>query len=259
MPQLDSSAIWTIVGIVVGIIVTAFFFFIGKKKIILQYYKFTSPLITERMAGILNDRMTIDGQPVNSLSMAAIIFLNSGNQRIKSSDYSVQEPLRVILKGHLYGYDVSLGNQKLVPKVTPVNEKELQISFENLKPRQYFGVLILHDKSLDVLGELTTGTMREYKSSPILNIFSLLAGVIAEVCCGALICDYKYNGFVFSLSGAFEILVIVILSLAFLLTQVLAYKNLKKITLFDLYNPKMKKKVLLYMDRKTGRKDVKHL
>ena len=165
MPQLDANAFWGIAGMVVGVSATVIVFLLQKKKTLLQYRKSTTPLITEKMAGILNDRMSIDGQPVKRMSSTTISFINSGNQRIKSSDFSEQEPLRIILKGHLYGHDVSLGNQKLLPKIEPVNDKELNISFENLKPRQFFRVTILHDETLDILGELTTGTMRTFRSS----------------------------------------------------------------------------------------------
>ena len=165
MPQLDPSAFWGIAGIVVGIIVASIFFFLGKKKTLLEYDISTNPLITEKMAGILNDRMSIDGQPVKSMLSTTISFINSGNQRIKSADFSEQDPLCIILKGHLYGYDVSLGNQKLLPKAESINDKVLNISFENLKPRQFFRVMILHNETLDVSGELTTGNMRKLRSS----------------------------------------------------------------------------------------------
>ena len=170
MPEFVSNAIWAMVGVSATVIV----FLLQKKKTLLQYYISTTPLITEKMAGILNDRMLIDGQPVKSMSSTTISFINSGNQRIKSSDFSEQEPLRIILKGHLYGHDVSLGNQKLLPKVVPVHDNVLNISFENLKPSQFFRVTILHDKTLDVSGELTTGNMREYSHSMISSTFSTI-------------------------------------------------------------------------------------
>lgn len=212
MPQFDSSAFWGIVGIIVGIIVATIFFLLGKKKTLLQYYKSTTPLITEKMAGILNNRMSIDGQPVKSLVSTTISFVNSGNQRIQSSEFSDEKPLRVILTGHLYGYDVSLGNQKLRPKVEPVDEKTLNISFENLKPRQFFRVTILHDKTIDVSGELTTGTMRVYSHSVILLIFQ----VILIIICIALMADYGFKGPVAALIGDYEMLLVMILALILL-------------------------------------------
>ena len=183
MPQFDPSAFWGIAGIVVGIIVATVFFLLGKKKTLLQYAISTTPLVTEKMAAILNDRMSIDGQPVKSLLSTTITFFNAGNQRITSLDFSRQEPLRIILKGHLYGHDVSLGNQKLLPKIELVNDKVLNISFENLKPRQFFRVTILHDETdetLEVLGELTTGTTREFSSNSLRGVPFAMAAIIIE-------------------------------------------------------------------------------
>lgn len=231
MPQLDSSIIWTIVGTIIGVSATVIVCLFQRKKTLLQYYISTTPLITEKMAGILNDRMSIDGQPVKSMSSTTISFVNSGNQRIQFSDFSTQEPLRVILEGHLYGYDVSLGNQKLLPKVTPADEKTLHISFENLKPKQFFRVTILHDEAdetLEVLGELTTGTMREYVDSNFFWIFITI--YVVNI---ALIVDYIFNGPFYALIGDFEFPLLVILSFALMsLFAVEIYLNRRKRKLF---------------------------
>lgn len=231
MPQLDASAFWGLAGILVGVVVSAFFFIIGKKKTLLQYSKSSTLLVSENMTRILNNRMSIDGQPVKSLSSTTISFVNSGNQRIQSSDFSKQEPLRVILKGHMYGYDVSRGNQQLLPQVRqfPTNPKAkpvkyivLEILFENLKPRQFFSVTILHDGTLDVLGGLTTGTMREHSRSWIFLILMLISMIVFIF----IATDYMVNGPVFALIGSFEVLLSVILILLTLFFSVMhAYKT----------------------------------
>lgn len=213
MPQLDGTTIGvigTIVGTILGVSATVIVFFLQKNKTLLQYAISTTPLVTEKMAVILNDRMSIDGQPVKSMSSTMISFINSGNQRIKSSDFSEQEPLSIIVKGHLYGHDVSLGNQKLLPKVASVNDNVLNISFENLKPGQFFSVVILHDKAdetVEVSGELTTGTMREYSTSKMHTYFT----IISEIVMTALLIDYQFNGPVVTLIGHFMILILLVL------------------------------------------------
>lgn len=238
MPQFDSSAFWGIAGIVIGVVVATFFFIIGKKKVLLQYDISTTPLITETMAGILHGRMTIDGQPVKSMYSTTISFVNSGNQRIQSSDFSVQKPLTIIHNSHLYGFDVSRGNQKLLPKVEPVSKDALNISFENLKPGQIFRVTILHDDDdtmIQVLGELMTGTMRSYGSSLLLLFFALISLFIAFF----LLYDRASDGPVFALIGNFELLLAAIL---FILTMLVyatdIYKELKvkKHSIFSIFN-----------------------
>lgn len=164
MPQLDPSAFWGIAGIVAGIIVATFFFLLGKKKTLLRCIISHTSVLTEQMSGILNDHISIDGHPIKSLAETTIMFINSGNQRIRSSDFSEQEPLCITLSGHLYGYDLLPGNRVLLPKIDLVDEKVLNVTFENLKPKQYFYVTILHDDSLYVSGELTTGDMHQILS-----------------------------------------------------------------------------------------------
>lgn len=228
MPEFVSNAIWAIVGVSATVIV----FILQKKKTLLQYAISTTPLVTEKMAAILNGRMTVDGQPVKSMSSTTISFINSGNQRIKSSDFSKQEPLRIILKGHLYGHDVSLGNQKLLPKVAPVNDNVLNILFENLKPGQFFRVTILHDEAdetLEVLGELTTGTMREYIRSKIL----LISMTILDFAVIALLVDYMLSGPIIALIGDFVFSLFMILTFALMFCfAVDIYINRKRRKLF---------------------------
>lgn len=177
MPNMDCGTFWTIVGnliSLIGLIAAVVFFILGKKKILLQYATSTTPLVTEKMAAILNDRISIDGQPIKNLDSTTIRFVNSGNQPITSTDFAEQDRLRIVLSGELYGFDVSKGNQKLTPTLAPIDSKTINIVFENLKPKQYFAVTLLHDGSLNVYGELKTGDIRVYRSSHILMY--LLAG-----------------------------------------------------------------------------------
>lgn len=234
MPQLDGATIGvigTIVGTIIGVSATVIVFFLQKNKTLLQYVISTTPLVTEKMAVILNDRMSIDGQPVKSMSSTTISFINSGNQRIKSSDFSEQEPLRIILKGHLYGYDVSLGNQKLLPKVNPADDNVLKISFENLKSKQFFSVTILHDETLDVFGELTTGTMRQYRPSITLLCFL----TIFWLGCLVMLVDVIVGGYVSTLIGEIGATILCLtLFFAMIVTWAIdIYKSKKHKTLFN--------------------------
>lgn len=213
MPQFDPSAFWGIAGIVVGIIVATIFFFLGRKKTLFQYAMSTTPLVTEETAKILNGRMSIDGQTIKSLSSTTISFSNSGNQRIQFSDFSTRDPLRVYIRGHLYCYEVFRVSQKIFPKIEPVGEEVLNISFENLKPRQFFMVRILHDGSLYVLGELTTGTMREYSHNSIF----LRLGIVTLFISFFITVDSMYRGYVASLIGN-TLTSILLTILAFLIT-----------------------------------------
>lgn len=183
MPQFDSSAFWGIVGIVVGIIVATFFFVIGMKRSRLRYLISSTPLITKKMVKTFGINISLNNRPIKKLYSTTITFINSGNQSISSSDFANQAPLCVILTGRLYGFDASVGNQKLRPSLIPDKGKTVRVEFEALKPRKYFKVTLLHNGSLTVSGELKTGDMRVYRSSRIivylLFVFFILFLVIS--------------------------------------------------------------------------------
>lgn len=159
MSQFDPSAFWGIAGIVVSIFVATFFFIVGKKKTLLQYHSTTTPWITSKIVEMTGLYFTFS---------TTIKFINSGNQAITSNDFAEQDKLRIeVHEGKLYSYDVSKGNQKLLPQLYPVNNRTINIAFENLKPKQYFTITILHGGSLSVFGELKTGKMQEYNPNRI--------------------------------------------------------------------------------------------
>lgn len=220
MPQFDSNAFWGMAGIIVGILVATFFFVIGKKKTLLQHRSTATPLITNKMAEIPGISITIHGQPVKNLVSTTIKFRNLGNQPIASTDFVEQDKLRIVLTGELYSYDVSKGNQKLVPTLDSVDNKTINIAFENLKPKQYFTVTILHDGSSDVFGELKTGEMQEYNDLQhsaiikliVTSIFLLLVLAIA-------VYDHFSNGrftqFLGASASAIECLLVIFSGVAF--------------------------------------------
>lgn len=228
MPQLDASAFWGIAGIVVGAIIATFFFIIGKKKTLLQYDIITTPLVTDKMAGILNNRMSIDGQPIESLISTKIKFANVGNQSIDSSDFAAQEPLRITLTDHLYGFDISTGNQDLLPVLNRIDDKTVNVIFEGLQPKKYFTATILHDGHLEVRGVLRTGEMRpdnhEYALFDFLKkslIFSFAFSVLFIL--GFFILMILYSSDIFNGLFKSDTVILVVLIVWCVLSSVLAF------------------------------------
>ena len=225
MPKIDSGTIGTIISLI-SLLAAVVFFFLGKRKTLLEYHISTTPLVTEKMAVILNGRMSIDGQPVKHLSSTTIALINSGNQSISSSDFAIQAPLCVTLTGYLYGYDVSTGNQKLLPSLIQEDDKTVRIEFEGLKPQKYFNVTLLHDghdKSLEITGELKTGDMRMYRTRKI--PFYLFAGFIIAFIVTSL--DYFIHGSIYQVLQSDIFLLIEALGIASIFFELLSLIYLK--------------------------------
>lgn len=177
MPQLDLIVSFGIPGIVIGVISSAFFYYLGSRGALLQYQKSSTPFLTEKMTKSSVFDMSINGKTVKSLISTTIQFTNIGNLPIRSSDFAPQKPLHINITGNYYGHNVSIGNQDLVPSL---DEKNMNVCFEGLQPNQFCSVTILHDGSLTVSGNLTTGKMVEYRSKH--KPFLFLAAVHGLVC-----------------------------------------------------------------------------
>lgn len=168
MPWNDTNELVGIIGIVVGlvgIIVSLVLYFRSKTKKIMEYKIISTRLITESIASIPNLKVTIDNQPVKSLSSTTIEFFNCGNQSIILSDYAIMEPLCITITGRLHSYDVSADNFNSTPALHPIDDTTFCVKFDFLKPNQSFSIKLFHDGKVNVLGELTSGNQREHRES----------------------------------------------------------------------------------------------
>lgn len=166
MPWNDPNALLGIGGIVVGLIgliVSVFLYFRSKSKKILEYEIDSTQLMTKTMTSIPNLKVTINDQPVESLTSTTIKFSNAGNQSIVLSDFATKEPLGITIKGCLYSYDVSADNPNSTPSLHLFDNKTFYIEFDFLKQKQSFTITLLHDGKAAVFGELTNGERRKYR------------------------------------------------------------------------------------------------
>lgn len=198
MPENDPNVLLEIAGIaigiagiIIGIIVSAFFYLRSKTKYLLEYEVHSAQLITEKMTSIPNLKVTINDQPVESLTSTTIKFSNAGNQSIVLSDFADREPLGITITGHLHSYDVSADNPNSIPELQPIDDKTFRVKFDFLKQKQSFSITLLHDGDINVFGELKTGKIRGYQSRLTLRS-SLASGILA--------------GFFFALTCSFFVL-----------------------------------------------------
>lgn len=192
MPWNDSSILWTIVVGLVGIIVTVFLYFRPKDKKILEYIINPTQLITEKMTSIPNLKITIDDQPLKTLTSTKIQFLNAGNQSIVLSDFAIKEPLGLTIDGRLHSYDISADNPNSTPDLQPFSNDDkppqvFHIKFDFLKPKQSFSITLLHDGPVTVFGELKNGVRREYHD-PLTSRARWYVVISTAVVLGLIIC-----------------------------------------------------------------------
>lgn len=167
MPWNDSGTLLGIAGLVVGligIIVSVVLYFRSKCKKTLGYTIDSTQLISKKMTGIPKLKVSIDDQPVETLSSTTILFFNAGNQSIVLSDFAIKEPLGISITGRLHSYDVSADNPNSTPTLQPIKDKTFYVKFDFLKQKQSFSITLLHDGTVSVFGELTNGEVRKYRN-----------------------------------------------------------------------------------------------
>lgn len=161
-----SSLLGLVVGLV-SIIVSVFLSFRSKTRKILEYKIESVQLMTKKMTSIPKLKITIDGQPIKTLTSTKITFFNAGNQSIVLSDFAIKEPLGLTITGWLYSYGISADNSNSIPTLQLIDDKTFHISFDFLKQKQSFSITLLLDGTVTIFGELTNGERRQYR-----NIFS---------------------------------------------------------------------------------------
>lgn len=177
----QSNVFWGVAGILGGLVISAFFFFVGKSRKILEYYVSSTQLITEDMTKIPGLKITIDQQPIKNLTSTVIMFTNVGNQTILPSDFAAVDPLGVAVNGQFLnianGCTISTDSPNASPRLNVLDDFTLGIEFDFLKPRKSLYVILLHSGKIVPTGELKDGKMRELRDSsrPLINVAMLLS------------------------------------------------------------------------------------
>lgn len=162
----QSDIFLTITSALIGAIISAIFFILGKNKKLLEYQIASVNLITEEMTNIPGISIMLDGEPIKNLIATTIKFINSGNQTICPDDFAKLEPLSTVVTDQFLstenGYQINCDNPNSCPSIKIIGDNTANIEFDFLKPKQSFTITLWHSGNLSVLGELKTGKKRKY-------------------------------------------------------------------------------------------------
>lgn len=184
MSFLESSSFWSIALSVIGILVSFLFFYLSTNRKKLGYRKESTKLITKNMADNSEIGIMLNGQRIENIVSSTVKFINTGNQTIMSDDFATLEPLGISVSGRFFNTSQTLNldsnNPNLSSSVEIVDEKNIRIEFDFLKPKQYISVKLLHDGELTILGELKSGTEIKEEKDPD-NYFCFVSETSAAI------------------------------------------------------------------------------
>lgn len=242
MLQLDSSALWGIVGLVGGLLISAFFYLIGKKKKILTYSIDTVTLVTKTISQIPNLEIYFKGKRIEDLSSSKVIIENKGNEVIEISDFASLDPLRIeVESGDFFITEDIIKNivtSKNINLKIQSEDNNLKIDFEFLKPKTVLEFIIWHTGVLKICGDLKSGKLKDCSDYPFEKRFSFPSIFLSCIACLTIsICLLLMivNPVSFDITTKFCIFIIYIISVVVILFIYLFYsyrrllKQFKKI------------------------------
>lgn len=158
MIDWNSSALWGIIGLIGGALISLIFYIISKKRRILTYKIQTTTLITEEISAIPNLEISYNNTKVSNLIATNIEIKNVGNEVIEGDYFASLLPLKLhIDSGEIFFYCISDSTDKNTNVSLEKNNGEVFIHFEFIKPKSSFHLLIYHTGTLTILGEPKTG------------------------------------------------------------------------------------------------------
>lgn len=143
----------------------------GKRTQILEHQISSAQIITNRTNNIPGLKIVVGDEFASDLISSKIEFFNRGNTTIMQKDFASTAPLQIVTSGHFFNTDtisnesIESSNSNLNPDLKISGTKTLTISFEYLKPKQFFSITVLHDGDISIHGDLTVGKIQPVQNS----------------------------------------------------------------------------------------------
>lgn len=179
----NSSALWGIIGLIGGGIITYFFTKhpISKHKII--YKKETSCLLSNiemKNSGISIQHDTCN---IDNLYLSKISIYNKGYYKITENDFVSDHNIKLFTDGQIFPYDLRVNDPNDIYKSNDIeislkSSKQIDINIILLQPHTEFHFSFFHTDAVNYSGELKEGKIHEYHNEnykyPIILFFLIL-------------------------------------------------------------------------------------
>lgn len=167
----NSSALWGIIGLIGGIVISAFFYFLGIKRKSLIYDITTTILVSKNATQIEKLNITYENKPIKNLYTSTIKIKNNSNSIIEPNDFAPSVPLSLITKGEFLVFSntgVKLFSENTSNNVYPLFEvddnivcQKVIIHFDYIAKKETISCTVFHTDSLSVSGKIKDGKLEE--------------------------------------------------------------------------------------------------
>lgn len=192
---MDIGILLTILGLIVSILSLLFSYIFYKKsnkKKILQIVSSSNVLVSNEFNKFDYLKIMCGDIEVKNLKSSKIKLKNIGNETIDSSDIAPLDPIIISVSNKYLvndptKYDVQFTNSKMNVCLNKINDTQIQVTFDFMKPQDEISIFLLHDGDISISGDIKSGIL-QIKEEPdirkhagvekIFNENSLFPGII---------------------------------------------------------------------------------
>ena len=175
----NSSALWGIIGLVGGFLISLIFYKISNKSKKIVFLKKSQKLITDNISNIDGLNITYQNKPIKELTTTTITFKAIGKDIINMSDFGKATPLCITTTGEFLLKDNiestiiynSNPNNLISSTIKVENEKTMLLEFDYLSQGDEFTLVFLHTGNINVNGKLKSGALLDNNLSDKINSF----------------------------------------------------------------------------------------
>lgn len=174
--DLNSSALWGIIGVIGGIIVSSFFYFIGIRRKKISYNIYTFYLVENKVTQIGGLEIKYKSNSLDSLMSSSIFINNIGNSVIERNSFAPSCPITISTTGQFLIDDISkesiipIEKEKQVHLVPHYNNSgqcnSINVDFDYLSPKDTLHYTLIHTGEISLKAALKDGKIINKTSVP---------------------------------------------------------------------------------------------
>ena len=161
--------------ILVGFVISLFFYRMSTKRKILSYSIERFTFISSDQTALPGIVLTYYDKEIDELYSTNITIYNSGNCMIEPTDFSIKQPLSIEITGeilhedeqslHAYILEQSEGDMQLSIKEEKGSNICLLVDFEFLRKKDEISLNLLHTGNVNIKGKMKDGVIKSTDSN----------------------------------------------------------------------------------------------
>lgn len=183
----NSSALWGIVGIIGGAVVSFIFYIYGNKVKRIVYTVNSQVLITDNLSSIAGLNIIYQNKTINNLTSTTINFKSIGKDTVEMHDFGQATPLCIkttgefLLQSDIDSIVASNSNPNNLLKPILMDDKTIELEFDYFSKGDAITFTILHTGAISVVGKLKDGKVLDNNAY---EKFNHISNIVAYVSLG---------------------------------------------------------------------------